>query len=176
MAPAVPIIERADDRHALGVGRPHGEADSVDAVERQRMRAELAVELEVAPLADQIDVELAENRLKTIWVFDLCDAAPDCDAQPVAQVALAAWKRACEEAGPIDALEHPQACPAAGVDDLDARRVRRKRADGKRLGFTAAVGTENGERIGVVPAHDRGHVRVIRLKRHRCFVRRRERS
>ena len=49
-----------------GVRRPDGEARAGDAFELHRVRSELLVEPEVAALAEEVEVLLAENRGETV--------------------------------------------------------------------------------------------------------------
>ena len=60
--PPVPGVEVADDRDGARARRPDGERRAGDAVELAHVRAELGVELLVAALAGQVQVELAERR------------------------------------------------------------------------------------------------------------------
>ena len=51
MAPAVPVVEVADDADAAGVRRPDREVDAVDALVVDRVRAELVEEAQVGAFA-----------------------------------------------------------------------------------------------------------------------------
>ena len=64
VAAAVPVVEVADDADAPRVRREHREGDAGDALEHHRVRAELVVELEVRAFAQQIEVELRQDRRK----------------------------------------------------------------------------------------------------------------
>ena len=83
VAPAVPVVEIADHADAPRIGREHGERDARDALVHERMRAELLVELQVRAFAQQIEVELRQDRRKAIGVLDLDDAFAEADAQPI---------------------------------------------------------------------------------------------
>ena len=78
MAPAVPDIEIADDAHAPRVRREYGEGDARHAIERDRMRAELVIEPEMGALAQQIEIEIGQNRRKAIGVVQFDDRLPKC--------------------------------------------------------------------------------------------------
>ena len=54
MKATVPLIEIADDAYALGIGRPHGEQDTVYAVHQPRVAAEKTVGTPVMTLAEQV--------------------------------------------------------------------------------------------------------------------------
>ena len=59
---SVPRVEVADHADRAGRRCPHGEGDALRAFELARMGAELVVDLAVAALADQVQVELADGR------------------------------------------------------------------------------------------------------------------
>jgi hypothetical protein len=59
---AVPGVEVADHRHRAGARGPHGEGGAAHALVLDDVRAELVVELFVAPLADWVEVYVAERR------------------------------------------------------------------------------------------------------------------
>ncbi|MFK4686340.1 hypothetical protein ABIF39_008097 [Bradyrhizobium diazoefficiens] len=80
MAPRIPEIEIADDRHAPRIRRQHHEADAVDAVERHRVRAELVIEALMGAFAEQIEVEIGQDRRKAVGVLELDDAVAEFGA------------------------------------------------------------------------------------------------
>ena len=43
MAAAVPLVEFSDDTDAVGIGRPHGEANALRAIVLHQARAELFI-------------------------------------------------------------------------------------------------------------------------------------
>src|SRR5262245_36627931 len=57
---AVPIIERPDNAHALGVRGEHSEAHSVDTVDRAELRAEFVIDAEFVSLAEEINVHFTQ--------------------------------------------------------------------------------------------------------------------
>ena len=61
MQPAVPAVEVSDDADRTRRRRPDGEADALDAFEFADVRAQPAVELLVAALDREVEVELAER-------------------------------------------------------------------------------------------------------------------
>ncbi len=70
MQPPVPAVEVADDRDRARVRRPDRERGAGDAVELADVRAEPLVELLVAALAREVQVELAERRQERVRVAD----------------------------------------------------------------------------------------------------------
>ena len=77
---AVPEIEVADHADAPGVGREHHERDAIDAFERHRMRAELVVEAQMGAFAEQIKIEIGQDRRKAIGVFEIDDVVAEARA------------------------------------------------------------------------------------------------
>ena len=67
------------------------------------MGAELVVELEVRALAEQIKIEVGQDRRKAIGVLQLDLAVAEARAQPV--VAVAGRDRPGEQAGLVDARQ-----------------------------------------------------------------------
>ena len=93
VAAAVPKIEIADDADALRIGRKHSERDARDAIEHERMRAELVIELEMRALAQQIQIEIGQDRRKPIGVFHFDHAIAETHAQPIARRPSGAGRR-----------------------------------------------------------------------------------
>ena len=60
VAVPVPMIEVADDADAPRVRRPHREARAAHAVALDRVRAELAMDVVVVALAEQVEIEVGE--------------------------------------------------------------------------------------------------------------------
>ena len=122
MAAAVPLVEVADHRDALGVGRPHREMHAGHPLVHDGMGAELVEQPQVRALGDVIVVERAEHRAEGVGVEELPGAAGIAGAQPVADA----------RAGPDRSFEHvvrrallQRAQHRAGViDHLDGVRTR----------------------------------------------------
>ena len=66
----VPEIEIADDGDSSCIGRKHDESGSLHAVHRHRMSAELVIQPLMSAFAEQIEIEIAENRRKAIGVLE----------------------------------------------------------------------------------------------------------
>src|SRR5262249_34496045 len=83
---AVPAVEVADDADGPRGRRPDGEVDALHAVELADARTELAIELLVAPLPREVEIELAERRQKPVGVVER-ERAPVrvLDLEPVAE-------------------------------------------------------------------------------------------
>ncbi len=157
MAAPVPAVEVADHRHALRVRRPHREARAGDAFDDRRVAAELVAEFVMASFADQVQVELAEQRAERIRVVDLLDRRAAVGVRPRDAQAIRGSRAvagrlrdaAFEQSGVVDAVQRAErsrgAVARGRVDDLDRRvptaatRERRRR---RRPG--ADRGRENG--------------------------------
>ena len=68
MAPAVPVVEIADNRNPLGVGSPDGEVEAGCALMLELMRAQLVEEPEMRALGDIVVVHRAEHRTEGIGI------------------------------------------------------------------------------------------------------------
>ena len=151
MAPAVPVVEVADHRHAARIRRPDREMHTVGALVRYRMRAELVEQAQMRALADVVIVHRPEHRPEGVRIDDLPRAAViGC---PVDQrAALADRQGAFEQAGLGDAMQ-----PA------DRLTVERRGFHGRRTGNEAAcdepaaclLQAEDGEGIGMISGDDR---------------------
>ena len=125
---AVPAVEVADDPDAARVRRPDREAHAGDALVRARMRAEHVVQPLVRPLADEVQVDLAERRAEPIRVVELPGVAVgEAEADPVVGTARAARSGTSPAHRPSPGGLHRRACRRS------ARRARRRwRRDGRR--------------------------------------------
>ena len=101
MPPRIPEIEIADHADAPRIRRQHHEGDAVDAVQRHRMRAELVVEPLMGAFAEQIEIEVGQNRRKAVGIVELDHVVAEAGAQLVALRAVR--QRAGEQAGIVDA-------------------------------------------------------------------------
>ncbi len=128
VAAAVPPIEVADDAAALRVRRPDREAHAGDTVDLAGVRAQLLVEPPVAPLGEQVDVDLAQERREAVGIVD--DAAVDVESVGVAPAQ--AVDLALEEPGIVGAGERGERLArgrqhadveGAGLEGAQALRV-----------------------------------------------------
>src|SRR5262249_2184345 len=142
----VPEIEIADHADAPRVGREHHEGNARNAVERPRVRADLVVE-NVAALAEQIEIEIGQDRRKSIWIFQLHYVAVEVNAEPIALRRLGQW--AGKQAGLVNAAQ--DACPPPLVDDCDLGSIRQKYAHDRIAALS--VQTQIAERVRV-PSFD----------------------
>jgi hypothetical protein len=153
VAPAVPLVERADHAHTVRVRRPHGEAGARDAIHRPRMRAELLVHPQVVALSEQVQVQLAQRGTEAVRVLHLDRIAlGPFHPEPVAEPGSIGDQR-LEEAGLVHAL-HLVRVPAVPPHDLDPLRAGKKGAHDhgvSRLGLRG-VHSEHRVRVVVDPA------------------------
>ena len=80
---AAPGVDAADDRDPLRIRRPDGEADAGNAVDGREVGPEGIGELVVMPLAEQMQVEIAQQGPEGISVLDDLLAAGPGDHQTI---------------------------------------------------------------------------------------------
>ena len=132
----------------LAVGREHREGDAGHAVEHHRMRAELLVEMQMRAFAQQVEIEIGQDRRKAIGVFDL--DLPFAVARAHAIAARSVGQPALEQPGVVNALEI--AFVALLVDDRDVLGIRKEDAHDRRVAFD--VRAEIVERVGMATLDD----------------------
>ena len=81
MPPCIPEIEIADDADPLRVGRQHDEGHPLDAIQHQRMRAELVVKPLMGAFAQEIQVEIRQHRRKAVGIVEIDDGLAEAGAQ-----------------------------------------------------------------------------------------------
>jgi hypothetical protein len=101
---SIPEVEVADDAHTPGSGRENDEAHARGAFEHHRVGAELLVECGVGTLAEQVEVELAQDRREAIGILDLHLPAPEARAHPIVP-RRAVLQPPGEQPGLVNALE-----------------------------------------------------------------------
>ena len=139
MPPPVPEIEIADDADALGVRRQHHEGHAVDAVQRHRMRAELVVDPLMGAFAEQMEIEVGQDRRKAVGVVQLDDVVAEAGAQLI--FGRAVRQRAGEQPGLMDLLQ--RRAFAVFADRLDIPRFGEERAH-DRSGRLRRAGRDSG--------------------------------
>src|SRR5215472_8171742 len=68
MSSSIPAVEVADDARAFRVRRPRRERDPVDAVDRRHLRAEDAIRLAQFPFAEEMKIEVGDDRAEEVWI------------------------------------------------------------------------------------------------------------
>ena len=142
----VPIVEIADHRDELGIGRPDREMDAFRAFVLDHMRAELVEQPEVRALGDQEIVERPQHRAERIGVRH--PPFVPCRRAAILHRLARALDRALEQAARVDPRQRAQHLAIKRV------RLRRLRPRQHRTGERAArplVNPQQGERIGVGP-------------------------
>ena len=160
VAPAVPEIEIADHADAPRVRREHHEGDAVDAVVLHRMRAELVVQLQMVAFAEQMQVEVGQDRRKAIGVLQLDLVV--AEARPQLVMRVERLDRTGEQAGIVNARQIVDV--ACLVEDLHRRRFRQEHAHDALVTFM--VPAEIIERVVMTPLDDRARGR--RNRPHDC--------
>ena len=149
VAPPVPQVPFADHRDAPRVRRPHGEGRALRAIEHRRMRAELVVELQMAPLGDQPQVHVAQPRAEAVGIAPAPGIAAALEGERVGKgLALG---RPDEEPALVDALERHRRL-ALGVARHGRLRARLEGRDAQRA--FVRMGAEPAERIVHAARHD----------------------
>lgn len=172
VAPAVPVVEVADDRDPAGVRRPDGECHAVDARHRPRVGAQLLPATQVAAFRQQLYIVFREDRREAIGILDVHRAAVDGDAQPVGEPGRATLHRAGVEAFLADAVEPPDRRAGGGIEHGDRLRPRQKGANDHGSAVPGVVHAEEGERVAMIGGENRVHLVVRRQlvvrHMHRC--------
>ncbi len=83
MRAAVPAVEVADQRYALGIGCPHGEAHAGHAGQRHRHRTQHAPGFEQPALVEEVQVEVPDRRGEAIGIDELGPAPLRLGDEPV---------------------------------------------------------------------------------------------
>ena len=125
------------------------EGDTVDAIERHRMRAELVVDPHMRAFAEQMQIEVAQYGGKAVGIVEIDDGVAETGAQLVPGRAVR--QGACEQAGVVDALKPCGFTMFA--DRLDIRGLRDEGAH--HLVVALAVQAEIVKRIGMLAFDDR---------------------
>jgi hypothetical protein len=116
------------------------------------VRPELHVEPEVAALAEEVEVLLAENRGEAVRVLDLRLTVPlPHDPEPVGYFPR---DGTCEEPFWVDRIQGAQDISAVG-DDLHGASPWQEGPHHEAV--LRAVHPEEGERVGMVAGHDGPH-------------------
>ena len=64
----IPTVEITDDADSPRIGRPDREGDARDTLHRAQMCAEPLIEIEVAAFANQVEIEVAEERGQRVGI------------------------------------------------------------------------------------------------------------
>ena len=159
MAPAVPMVEIADDRDARRIGRPDGEMNAIGTLMMDRMRAELVEKSQMRALGDIVIVHWAEHGPEGIGIDDRPFAGLVSGA--IAQCRAArGLDRTFEKAAIMPARECADRRPTQGLDaDLIGARDDAAR-DPLAIAFLEA---EACEWIAMRARNQRGNLGVIKL-------------
>ncbi len=159
VAAPVPAVEVADHRDAARIGRPHREADALDALDRLGLRAEHAPEIPMPTLVEQVQIEIAEERPEAIGVLGLLHAAArPGDAQHIGRVTLdpadeqaaaLILERAQRRAAIARDQRHRLGARLEGPHDSCRRRRRMRPQEGEGI-VEPALDQRDGERAEIV--------------------------
>jgi len=164
---SVPAVEVADHADAVSVGRPDGEVDAAHAVHLAGVRAQLAVRLGVAPLAEKVQVVFGQQRAEGIRIGKrLLQAGVSLPLEMVAQAGPAAPHTGLKEAAFMQAL-HGIACARPLVDDGQRARPGPEGADAdQRLPLADRVRAEQIKRRAVIADEQGGDGAGMNVRQH----------
>jgi hypothetical protein len=155
---AVPVVRVAHHRHPLRVGRPDGECRSPDSVDRDDVAAELLVLVEVAPLGQEVDVEVGEYRAEGVRVVLLpAVPIPVGELQPVREDLPVLRELRLEEAVGVDAGHRGAPDGAAFIaQDVGLPRPGLDRPHGDEClsVFLHEMRPQDGKRVPVTGVHE----------------------
>ena len=147
---AVPGVEIANHADALGGRRPHREVHSPCVPQRHHVRPELVVGAQVAPLAEQVHVEVGEHAPEVVGIAALHrHAAGELGHDPVVHLG---WRRGARN----HRFEHTAGVGAFHLDVLHNRmqdaqhhlaRGGLEDADDQRVARLVTVRTEHAEGV-----------------------------
>ena len=130
-------------------GREHHEGHAGNAVQRHRMRAELVVDALMGAFAEQIEIEIGQDRRKAIGIVEIDHGVAEAGAQLVALRAVR--QRADEQSGVMDARQRRRLAVLADGIDLGGLGQERAHHGAVALGVQAEI----VERIGMAAFDDR---------------------
>src|SRR6202162_2038324 len=81
MPPCIPEIKITDNADPLRVWRQHDESHPFDAVQHQRMRAELVINPLMGAFAQEIQVEIRQYRRKAVGIVEVDHGLAEAGAQ-----------------------------------------------------------------------------------------------
>ena len=164
MSPCIPEIEIADDADPLRIGREHDEGHPLDAIQHQRMRAELVVKPLMGSFAQKIQVEFRQHGRKAVGIVEIDDGLAEAGAQ------LVPFGAVREEAGeqPVIVDARQRRGLAMLVDRIHLRSVGQECADHGPAAL--GMGSEIAKGIGMATFQDRAGL-VGKLGHEASFAR-----
>src|SRR5215467_5794587 len=162
----VPAVHRADKADAASAGRPHRKVRSGNARDGVQVRAQFFIRVVVPALAHQVQIEIAEQEGKGVWVEDLEGIA----MKGAALNFVAAGLRRGGLIGRPHGFEEPLGPKLDGIGDLSRgmggvfeddtgfRGPGKKEPDRPTVGHR--VRPEQAKGIGVAPGQERIDTRV----------------
>ena len=160
MDPAVPAVEVPHHRDPLGIGRPHRESDTRHPLHDLHMGAQPAIKMQMGAFAQQMQVEIAQQRRKAIGVIHRFAAAVIQAQRQTIGETLASRQRTGEQPlGPLPG-QFGHRLAGGGVDDPDGDGMGLEHAHHQPV--PGRVHTEKGKRIAMAGPDDRVHRRLRR--------------
>jgi hypothetical protein len=173
---AVPVVKIPHHGHPPGVGGPHGKGDPCHPPHLREVAPELAVQLEMGPLPEQVDVEVREDAVEPVRVLLLPAVAfVVFDLDPVGEEGLPAGEDRLEDAFGMKPSHLRAALLSVGWREHEGTgRVRKDRTDGDRFPRPERddVWSEHGERVPVPRLHEPLDILLVHGSGHivHCIV------
>lgn len=118
----VPVIEVTNDADTRRMRRPHRKRDAFHGPDLRHVRAEFVVDLFVPALGEQMQVQLADRRWKTVRVANRNLFIAAMDVQLVSRNLLDTWDEDLKQSSGVGLLECQRL--SAADDGFDAFGVR----------------------------------------------------
>src|ERR1700730_9520120 len=135
-------MEIANHADPLGRRREDGKGDACHAIEHHRMGAQLFVKMHMRSFAEQVEIEIGQDRREAVGILDL--DLPFAVTRAQAIVARSIGQTTLEQTGIVDAWKI--AFVAMLVDDGNAFGIRKEDANDARAIFY--MRTEIADRTG----------------------------
>ena len=114
MPSAIPVVEVADDRNALRIGRPHGKMHPRGALMGNDMGPHLVIEPQMRALRHVVIVKRPQHRSKGVGIDDM-PVAPGIGGLKAQGLALLQLDRAFKKTGVMGFREIADLLPGQGV-------------------------------------------------------------
>mmetsp|Transcript_21602 Transcript_21602/g.51265 ORF Transcript_21602/g.51265 Transcript_21602/m.51265 type:complete len:788 (+) Transcript_21602:524-2887(+) len=160
MAPAIPVVEAADDADAPGIGRPGRKAHAAHLAMLDDMRPQTQPGPDVTPLGKGLQFVVTQLRVEGIGVgIDALPAAVPAHRQPVVEAVLAPRHLGLEEAAAA-LLERDDLLVAGSIQQRHLGRSRQQRPHPEPT-VVVRVQTQPPEGIGMAASQQGVNVGVV---------------
>ena len=105
VAATIPVVKLADDRHPTGVRRPDRETRADHAVHSIGMRAQRFIRTQVRAFRQQPDIQILQQRAKTVRVIDQILLPVPGDSQLITKRIFTTRQNAAKETARVEAFQ-----------------------------------------------------------------------